>query len=89
MKLVTFTRDGAARIGALTQRDGRDVVIDLNQAAPSLPNDMIAFLTGGEMNHTLATQAIAAEPKNPLWPRTATRICLSKNWSMHCICKET
>ncbi|MEO7911495.1 MAG: fumarylacetoacetate hydrolase family protein [Roseiflexaceae bacterium] len=94
MKLVTFTRDGAARIGALTQRDGRDVVIDLNQAAPLLPNDMIAFITGGEANHALATQMIANPPDEAVLdrstvqlsapiPRPGKIICIGLNYRDH------
>lgn len=94
MKLVTFTRDGAARLGALTQRDGRDVIIDLNQAAPSLPNDMIAFLTGGEANRTLAAQVLANPPSAAVLDRSAVRlrapiprpgkiICIGLNYRDH------
>src|SRR5215211_7741201 len=94
MKLVTFTRDGAARIGALSQRAGRDVVIDFNQAAPSLPNDMIAFLTGGNANRTLATQAIANPPSAAVLDRSAVKlsapiprpgkvICIGLNYRDH------
>ncbi len=94
MKLVTFTRDGAARLGALTQRDGRDVIIDLNQVSPSLPNDMIAFLAGGEANRTLAAQALANPPTEAVLDRSAVRlnapiprpgkiICIGLNYRDH------
>src|SRR4051812_49037625 len=94
MKLVTFTRDDAVRIGALTQRDGRDVVIDLNQAVPNLPNDMITFLTGGDANRTLAMQALAAPPAEAVLDRSAVQlsapiprpgkiICIGLNYRDH------
>jgi acylpyruvate hydrolase len=94
MKLVTFTRDGAAQLGALTQRDGRDVVIDLNQAAPELPSDMIAFLAGGETNRTLAAQALDNPPSKAVLDRSAVRlaapiprpgkiICIGLNYRDH------
>jgi acylpyruvate hydrolase len=94
MKLVTFTRDGAARIGALSQNDGRDVVIDLNQATPSLPSDMIGFLVGGEANRKLAAQAIANPPTDAVLDRSAVKlsapilrpgkiICIGLNYRDH------
>ena len=94
MKLVTFTRNGAARIGALTQRDDRDVVIDLNQAAPSLPNDMIAFLAGGAANRALAAQALTNPPAAAVLDRSSVQlsapiprpgkiICIGLNYRDH------
>lgn len=43
MKLVTFTHDGATRIGVVAGED----VVDLAAADPSLPREMIAFLEAG------------------------------------------
>jgi acylpyruvate hydrolase len=94
MHLVTFERDGAHHLGALAQRDGRDVVIDLHAAAPSLPSDMIAFLAGGAANHGLATQAIADPPAEAVLDRSAVQlaapiprpgkiICIGLNYRDH------
>jgi 2-keto-4-pentenoate hydratase/2-oxohepta-3-ene-1,7-dioic acid hydratase in catechol pathway len=94
MKLVTFTRAGAARLGALTQHDGREVIIDLNAAAPSLPTDMIAFLTGGEASRALAAQALANPPAEAVLDRNTVRlsapiprpgkiICIGLNYRDH------
>jgi len=94
MKLVTFTRDGAARIGALSQRDGQDVIVDLNQAARSLPSDMIAFLAGGEANRVQAAQAIANPPAEAILDRSSVQlgapiprpgkiICIGLNYRDH------
>jgi acylpyruvate hydrolase len=94
MKLVTFTRDGAARIGALSQRDGQDVIVDLNQAARSLPSDMIAFLAGGEANRAQAAQAIANPPAEAILDRSSVQlgapiprpgkiICIGLNYRDH------
>ena len=44
MRLVTFTENNTTRIGLLKDSG----VIDLSQAAPSLPTDMLAFLEGGD-----------------------------------------
>jgi len=94
MKLVTFERDGAHYLGALGQRGGRDVVIDLNQAMPNLPNDMITFLTGGDANRTLAMQALADPPAEAVLDRSAVQlsapiprpgkiICIGLNYRDH------
>jgi len=94
MKLVTFMRDGAQRLGALAQHDGRDIVVDLNQAAPRLPNDMIAFLTGGEASRAMAQQALADPPSEAVLDRGAVRlaapiprpgkiICIGLNYRDH------
>lgn len=94
MKLVTFLRDGAQRLGALSERDGREVVIDLNQAAPDLPNDMLAFLNGGDASHALATQALVDPPSEAVIdrngvqlaapiPRPGKIICIGLNYRDH------
>jgi len=94
MQLVTFERDGANHLGALTQRDGRDVVVDLNQAAPGLPRDMIAFLAGGDANRALAAQALANPPAAAVLERNAVKlaapiprpgkiICIGLNYRDH------
>jgi len=94
MQLVTFERDGANHLGALTQRDGRDVVVDLNQAAPGLPRDMIAFLAGGDANRALAAQALANPPAAAVLDRSSVKlaapiprpgkiICIGLNYRDH------
>ena len=44
MRLVTFTENNNTHIGLLTN----DGIVDLSQAAASLPTDSIGFLEGGE-----------------------------------------
>jgi 2-keto-4-pentenoate hydratase/2-oxohepta-3-ene-1,7-dioic acid hydratase in catechol pathway len=94
MQLVTFERDGAHHLGALTQRDGRDLVVDLNQAAPGLPRDMIAFLAGGDANRALAAQALANPPAAAVLDRSSVKlaapiprpgkiICIGLNYRDH------
>jgi acylpyruvate hydrolase len=94
MHLVTFERAGAHHLGALAQRDGRDVVIDLNLAAPNLPSDMIAFLAGGAANRALAAQALADPPSAAVLDRSAVQlaapiprpgkiICIGLNYRDH------
>ncbi|MEM9739085.1 MAG: fumarylacetoacetate hydrolase family protein [Pseudomonadota bacterium] len=56
MKLVTFTHDGATRIGDLQG----DMVVDLNAAGPALPTDMVALLKGGDDLMQQARDASAA-----------------------------
>ena len=94
MKLVTFMRDGAQRLGVLAQRGGRDAVVDLNQVVPRLPNDMIAFLNGGNESHALAEQALANPPAEAVLDRSVVRliapiprpgkiICIGLNYRDH------
>jgi acylpyruvate hydrolase len=94
MKLVTFMHDGAQRLGALAQHDGRDVVVDLKRAASRLPTDMIAFLTGGDQSRALAEQALANPPSEAVLDRGAVRlsapiprpgkiICIGLNYRDH------
>ena len=94
MHLVTFERDGAHHLGVLTQRDGRDVVVDLSQAAPGLPSDMIAFLAGGAANRALAAQALADPPAAAVLDRSSVKlaapiprpgkiICIGLNYRDH------
>lgn len=58
MRLISFTTQGKTRIGLLDESG----VIDLSQAAPDLPNEMIAFLSAGSQALTRATQASKSEP---------------------------
>lgn len=55
MRLVTFTQDTAStpRIGVLYD----DTIVDLSQAAPSLPTDMIGLLAAGDEALTTARAA--------------------------------
>ncbi len=93
MRLVTYLRDGAQRLGALVVRDGADVVVDLNLAA-GLPSDMLAFLAGGEANMEQARQALADPPAEALVslgavrlaapvPRPGKIICIGLNYRDH------
>ncbi len=94
MRLVTYTHDGASRIGALDTRGGRQVVIDLNRADPRLPTDMIAFLTGGRQTLAMAQDATASAGgadtlelsavtlRAPI-PRPGKIICIGLNYRDH------
>jgi 2-keto-4-pentenoate hydratase/2-oxohepta-3-ene-1,7-dioic acid hydratase in catechol pathway len=59
MKLVTFVHDGATRLGALITDERGEWVVDLNQADPRLPGDMLSFLQGGTEALALAKKALA------------------------------
>jgi acylpyruvate hydrolase len=94
MRLVMFIRDAAQRLGALADRGGQDVVIDLNRANPRLPVDIIAFLNGGDDNRALAEQALADPPADAVLARGAVRliapiprpgkiICIGLNYRDH------
>ena len=56
MKLVTFTHNGATRIGAV---EG-DAVVDFSANGQGLPQDMLTFLDGGEAAMAAARQACAS-----------------------------
>lgn len=58
MKLVTFSHNGATRLGALQTQNGHQVVIDLRQAKPMLPGDMLAFLEAGDRALEAAQRAL-------------------------------
>jgi acylpyruvate hydrolase len=94
MQLVTFVRDGAQRLGALARPDGREAIVDLNQADPRLPADIIAFLAGGDASRALAEQALAAPPDAAVIDRAGARlvapiprpgkiICIGLNYRDH------
>ena len=55
MRLTTFTHRGARRIGVVTD----DGIVDLTEADPSLPRDMIGLLTGGSDALAMARAAAA------------------------------
>jgi 2-keto-4-pentenoate hydratase/2-oxohepta-3-ene-1,7-dioic acid hydratase in catechol pathway len=59
MRLTTFTQAGSRRIGVVTD----DGIVDLAQADPSLPRDMIGLLAGG--SDALAMARAAAGRRGP------------------------
>jgi 2-keto-4-pentenoate hydratase/2-oxohepta-3-ene-1,7-dioic acid hydratase in catechol pathway len=62
MRLATFTHGGSTRIGVA---EG-DEMIDLAEAAPALPQEMIAFLEAGSEAMETARAAIATGARIPL-----------------------
>lgn len=94
MKLVTYYCDSALRSGALIHRNGIDLLVDLNQANPLLPAEMMAFLRMGEPAISFTRQA-AANPDlrscrplsevrlGPPVPSPAKIICLGLNYQDH------
>jgi 2-keto-4-pentenoate hydratase/2-oxohepta-3-ene-1,7-dioic acid hydratase in catechol pathway len=88
MKLVTFSRNGATRLGALRGQQ----VIDLNQADSSLPSDMLAFLGAGEsalqaarkaVDHTTNGIALSEVRLRAPIPRPGKIICIGLNYRDH------
>jgi hypothetical protein len=55
MKLCTFLRAGAPRVGVVFD----DAVVDLSIAAPSLPRDLLALLAAGPAELARAKGAAA------------------------------
>ena len=94
MHLVTFDRDGAHRLGVLARYEGRDVVVDLHEAAPDLPDNIIAFLAGGDASRARAKQVMATPASEAVLAREAVRlmapiprpgkiICIGLNYRDH------
>ena len=91
MKLVTFWRRGASRIGVV---DGEgNAVIDLSIAAPRLPTDMTAFIEAGDRALTAATKAVGTRKKEarlsrvrlsaPIPTPRRNVLCVGKNYYDH------
>ena len=94
MQLVTFSYQGQSRLGARVKRNDRRYVIDLHEARPDLPSEMMAFLSAGERALQLARQAIDAAPDRSLRPEEDIRplapvprpgkiVCLGHNYFDH------
>jgi acylpyruvate hydrolase len=89
MKLVTFSQNGGARLGALKDEQ---TIIDLNLADSRLPADMLAFLEAGEAALQMAKAAVAvAKETIPLTsvklhapiPKPGKILCIGLNYSDH------
>ena len=94
MQLVTFSYQGQSRLGARVKRNDRRYVIDLHEARPDLPSEMMAFLSAGERALQLARQAIDTAPDRSLRPEEDIRplapvprpgkiVCLGHNYFDH------
>lgn len=94
MRVVTYIAEGRPRLGALSPRDGRDMVVDLNRADPRLPEDMIGFLRGGETTLSIAREALPAAAEGtayelgsvelgPVVPNPSKIICIGLNYRDH------
>jgi 2-keto-4-pentenoate hydratase/2-oxohepta-3-ene-1,7-dioic acid hydratase in catechol pathway len=93
MKLVSYLLNGQSRLGALTP-GSEDRIIDLNRADPGLPDNIIAFLEGGEAVRAKAQQVIGAGTsaaqtglaavhlQAPV-PRPGKIICIGLNYRDH------
>lgn len=90
MRLVTFALAGGARLGV---RRGDDV-IDLGVAAPTLPQELGAFLAAGPEALVAAQKAVAAAPQNAIhaWEslhflppvvQPSKILCLGVNYAAH------
>lgn len=90
MRLLSFQRDGAARVGV---RHG-DGVVDLSVAAPDLPGSLLGLLQGGDaaMERALGAAKGAGSdahvPLNglsylPLIPAPPKILCIGRNYAAH------
>jgi 2-keto-4-pentenoate hydratase/2-oxohepta-3-ene-1,7-dioic acid hydratase in catechol pathway len=94
MKLVSYLADGLVRVGGLFDKAGVEYLIDLHQANPSLPSDMIAFLRMGDEALSQAEEVLCESEKYELIPLSKVRlgppipnpskiICLGLNYQDH------
>lgn len=94
MKLVTFSHQNETRLGAWIVQGGKDFVLDLCSAQPSLPRDILAFLDAGKPAMELARRACAAPEAQSLVraadvtllapvPRPGKLICIGHNYPGH------
>jgi acylpyruvate hydrolase len=94
MKLVTFLREGKARLGALATINGTESVVDLNRADSKIPATMLEFLDAGESAMKLAQQALGKPPAEAVSARSVVKllapiprpgkiICIGLNYRDH------
>jgi 2-keto-4-pentenoate hydratase/2-oxohepta-3-ene-1,7-dioic acid hydratase in catechol pathway len=92
MRLLTFARNGAIRLGALGA--GGRQVIDLNRADPDLPSDLITLLASGasglaraqralEQAAPEATVALGELTLKPPILHPGKIICIGQNYAEH------
>jgi acylpyruvate hydrolase len=76
MKLVTFKHAGdRMRLGALVEGDGGPAVVDLQGVDAGLPDNMIAFLAGGEAARSRAERAVREAPAQARLPLGSVELC--------------
>lgn len=96
MRLVTFKHRHGPRLGVLVVQDGREVVVDVQQAAPTLPADMLSFLRRGPAGRSAVAAAVAHAPAAAVYdvsavalkavvPNPGKIICIGLNYRDHAI----
>jgi acylpyruvate hydrolase len=90
MRLVTFDRKGAARLGVCVGES----VVDLSEAAPDLPRDLVALIRAGKDGFAAAERAAKNAPASARVPLAQAKflppvtapgkiICLGLNYVDH------
>ena len=90
MRLVSFQENGTERLGVVAG----DSVVDLSQAAPDLPRDLVALIRAGKNAFSAAERAAKAAPAAahvpldkvkylPPVPQPGKIICLGLNYVDH------
>jgi acylpyruvate hydrolase len=97
MQLISFTRDGQIRSGVIEEvltDPSTTRVVDLNQADPRLPADMLQLLRGGDELLQLASHVVESAPPD-MWlsvagtqlvapvPNPGKIICIGLNYRDH------
>src|SRR5258708_16234094 len=94
MHLVTFQHDGHSRLGALYERGGQALVVDLNAEDPRVPDNILDFLKAGDAVQTLARELVQAVPTAAVYeqksvtlkaviPNPGKIICIGLNYRDH------
>ncbi len=93
MKLVTFAAAGKERLGVVDAKRG---ILDLNKASAALPDNMIAFIEGGDAALAEAKKVVSAATDSAGWlPLASTKLyapiphprknifCIGRNYKAH------
>ncbi len=94
MRLVTFSHNGVSGIGLAVSWRGESRLLDLHDAAPSSPTNMLDFLALGEPGMALAREVIASAQERWLIPAAEAKLlapvprpgkilCLGHNYYDH------
>jgi acylpyruvate hydrolase len=94
MRLVTFRHQGQERLGAQIIRENETLIFDLNKAQPTLPADILLFLSAGASALERAREALTLADEVLMVPERAVTVlapvphpgkilCLGHNYAGH------
>lgn len=94
MRLVTFRHQGQERLGAQIIRENETLILDLNKAQPTLPADILLFLSAGASALERAREALTSADEVLMVPESDVTLlapvphpgkilCLGHNYAGH------